>query len=380
MKFRRNAPAVLIITVVIAITMISVVSNRISSQMTASSEEGQFAMMSEIMKSKLVGAENNALSSAEMVAAMPDVKAAFAAKDRERLLAITQDIFRIQHDKYGFTQAQFHELPAVSFLRVHNPKKFGEDLSGYRQMVVDVNRNIAIRKGIEVTTSGVGIFGTLPMTDAAGVHTGSFEMALEFGPLLDALKAAYGFEMAVFIEEKILHEVATSLKGDILNEQNRVGKYIKFYSTHSELVRALVSDADINISEEAHYVRDAVGVPYGVLLQPLYNYAHKQIGVVAISSNFGATRSAAGQALVWQSLLAIAVIIVLIGAILIVLRGLLLQPLVMLGERLAALAQGDCSQTIEDTDSLCEEMQQLAENYEQLRVQIQRSKSVGSEL
>ncbi|TAN70982.1 MAG: hypothetical protein EPN17_03090 [Methylobacter sp.] len=380
MKFRHNAPAVLIITVVIAITIISVVSNRISSQMTASSEEGQFAMMSEIMKSKLVGAENNALSSAEMVAAMPDVKAAFAAKDRERLLAITQDIFRIQHDKYGFTQAQFHELPAVSFLRVHNPKKFGEDLSGYRQMVVDVNRNIAIRKGIEVTTSGVGIFGTLPMTDAAGVHTGSFEMALEFGPLLDALKAAYGFELAVFIEEKILHEVATSLKGDILNEQNRVGKYIKFYTTHSELLRALVSDADINISEDTHYVRDAVGVPYGVLLQPLYNYAHKQIGVVAISGNFGATRSAAGQALVWQSLLAIVVIIVLIGAILIVVRGLLLQPLLMLSERLAALAKGDCSQTIEDTDSLCEEMQQLADNYEQLRAQIQRSKSVGSEL
>ncbi len=370
MKFRHSAPVVLIVAVVIAVTVISVVSNRISSQMTASSEEGQFTMMSQIMQSQLESAENYAVGSAEMMAAMPNVKAAFAAKDRDQLLAITQDIFRIQHEKYGFTQAQFHESPAVSFLRVHNPKKFGEDLSGYRQMVVDVNRNNSIRKGIEVTTSGVGIFGTLPMTDAAGAHIGSFEMAVEFGPVLDELKLHYGFELAVFIDEKILHEVATSLKGDILNDQNRVGKYIKFYSTHSELIKGLVSDADINITEDTHYLREAVGVPYGVLLQPVYNYAHKQIGVVAITSNFSATRSAAGQALVWQSLLAFVVIILLIGTILIVVRGLLLKPLDMLSGRFTALYEGDYGQHIDDADVLSEEMQQLAESYEQLRAQM----------
>jgi hypothetical protein len=370
MKFRHSAPAVLIVAVVIAVTVISVVSNRISSQMTASSEEGQFTMMAQIMQSQLGSAENHAVGSAEMMAAMPNVKAAFAAKDRDQLLAITQDIFRVQHEKYGFTQAQFHESPAVSFLRVHNPKKFGEDLSGYRQMVVDVNRNHSIRKGIEVTTSGVGIFGTLPMTDAAGAPIGSFEMAVEFGPVLDELKLRYGFELAVFIDEKILHEVATSLKGDILNDQNRVGKYIKFYSTHSELIKGLVSDADINITEDTHYLREAVGVPYGVLLQPVYNYAHKQIGVVAITSNFSATRSAAGQALVWQSLLAFVVVILLIGTILIVVRGLLLKPLDMLSGHLTALYEGDYGQHIDDADVLCGEMQQLAESYEQLRAQM----------
>ena len=369
MKFRHSAPSVLIIMIAIAVTLLSIVSNRISSEMTASSEEGQFAMMAEIMQSKIENAENYALSSAEMMAAMPNVKAAFAAKDRDQLLSITQDIFRIQHDKYGFSQAQFHESPAVSFLRVHNPKKFGEDLSGYRQMVVDVNRNNSIRKGIEVTTSGVGIFGTLPMTDAAGAPTGSFEMAIEFGPLLDELKLAYSFELAVFIDEKILHEVATSLKGDILNDQNRVGKYIKFYSTHSELYKSLVTDADINITEDSHYIRDAGGIPYGVLLHPVYNYAHKQIGVVAVSSNFSATRSAAGQALVWQSLLAIVIVILLIGVVLIVIRGLLLKPVEMLSDCFSALVEGNHDKMIEDPETLCDELQKLADSYEQLRQQ-----------
>jgi len=369
MKFRHSAPAALIIAVVLAIVTISIVSNLISANMTLSAEKGQFVMMAEIMQSKMKEAESKAVGSAEMIAAMPSVKAAFAAQDREQLLAITQDIFRIQKEKYGFTQAQFHSLPSTSFLRVHNPKKFGEDLSSYRQMVVDVNRNVAIRKGIEVTTSGIGIFGTVPMTDAAGAHTGSFEMALEFGPLLDALKAAYGFELAVYIDEKTLREVATSLTGDILNEQNRVGKYITFYSTHAELLRSLVTAGDISVSEDVHYIRETTGVPYGVLLQPLYNYAHKQIGVVAVSSNFSATRSAEGQALVWQTLLALISIILLIGVILIVIRGVLLHPLRMLSDRLGALAQGDSSQGIEGADSLCEEMRQLTASYEQLREQ-----------
>lgn len=380
MKFRRSAPAVLIIMVIIAITIISIISNKIAAQMTDSFEDKEFAMMAEIMQSKLKNAENKAINSAEIIAAMSTVKAAFAAKDREQLLVITQDVYRIQHEKYGFSQAQFHELPATSFLRVHNPKKFGEDLSGYRQIVVDVNRNVAIRKGVEITTSGMGIFGTLPMTDAEGKHTGSFEMALEFGSLLDELKASYSFELAVFVDEKTLREVATSLSGDILNEQNRVGKYIKFYTTHSELFRSLVTDKDINISEDTHYIRTAVGVPYGVLLQPLYNYAHKPIGVIAITNNFSATHSAAGQAIVWQSLLAIIAIIMLIGMILIVIRGLLLQPLSLLSEHITALAAGDCEQPLEDTDTLCEEMQQLSESYEQLRTHLQKSKAKGSDL
>ncbi len=380
MKFRRSAPALLIIMVFVAITIISIVSNKIASQMNSSFEDKQFAMMAQIMQSKLGSAENKAINSAEIIAAMPAVKAAFAAKDRDQLLAIMQDVFRIQHEKYGFSQAQFHALPSSSFLRVHNPKKFGEDLSSYRQIVVDVNRNVAIRKGVEVTTSGMGIFGTLPMTDAEGKHTGSFEMAIEFGSLLDELKAGYGFELAVFVDEKILREVATSLSGDILNEQNRVGKHIKFYTTHAELLRSLVTDNDITISEDTQYIRAAVGVPYGVLLQPLYNYAHKQIGVIAITSDFSATHSAAGQAIVWQSLLAIIAIIILTGIILVVVRGLLLQPLAMLNERFNALVTGDCNQIMEDSDKLCEEMQQLSENYELIRIQLQKCKSKGSDL
>ncbi|WP_411878973.1 cache domain-containing protein [Polaromonas sp. YR568] len=371
MKFAKSAPAVLIAAVVVVVAALSFVSNLISHQMANSFEQAQFELVSQIVKSRLHGAESQAISSAELVAAMPAVKKAFAARDRAELLAVTRDAFAAQHEKYGISQAQFHLAPAVSFLRVHNPEKFGEDLAKYRQIVVEVNQANAIRKGIEITTSGIGVFGTLPMTDAAGKSTGSFEMGLEVGPLLDELKKDHGFEMAFFVDEQSLRETATSLKGDIFSEQNRVGKYVKFYATHAELLRPLVVDADINISDESHYVRDSAGVAYGVLLQPVYNYAKKPIGVIAIAKNFSATRSADKQAILWQTLLGIVAIVLLTGVVLVVIRGMLLQPLQLVGDRFADLADGKAG--AEDAppmpSPLCDEIAGLAGSYERLRAQ-----------
>ena len=198
------------------------------------------------------------------------------------------------------------------------------------------------------------------MTDSKGKHTGSFEMGLEFSSLLDELKAAYNFELAVFIDEKMLREIATSLTGATLNEQNRVGEYIRFYTTHTDLLQELVKDNEIDVTAEGtHYIHTVAGVPYGVLLQPLYNYAHKSIGVVAIINDFSATHSAIRQAIIWQTLLAVICVIVLIGLILIVIRGFLLEPLKQVTKGFNALVSGDYQQTIEENDKFCDELKQL---------------------
>jgi len=367
MPFARSAPTVLITSALIVVALLTVVNLQIVNRMTRSAEEGQFAMMAQILQAELKGAENRSMAGAELLAALPSIREAFAGQQREALLALTQSGFQVQKEKFGISQAQFHSLPSTSFLRVHNPAKFGEDLSSYRQMVVDVNRNRAGRKGIEITTSGIGVFGTVPMSDMVGSHTGSFEMACEFGPLLDRLKAAYGFEMAVLIDEKTLKETATSLKGEVFNDVNRVGRFIRFSSTHTDLLKELVTPADVNLVEEVRYIREALGVPYGVLLQPLYNYAHQQIGVIAVSRNFHETRSAAGRAFVWQMLLALLCGIALIGSVLIVVRGLLLGPLVLVGQSLAALADGESSPPVPDADPLCPEMKAVIESVQRIR-------------
>ena len=373
MKFRYSAPSVMIAAVIVVVATISVVSNVISHRMVAAFEKGQFALMSSMLESKLRDAEGKAIATAEAIAAMPAVRKAFADKSRAELLLATRDVFGVQREKYGISQAQFHVAPAESFLRVHRPDNFGDDQSKFRQMVVEVNREKAIRKGIEITTSGIGVFGTLPMSDAQGHAVGSFEVGMEIGPLLDELKKAYGFELALYMDEKALRETAKSMKTDIFTDQNRVGPYVKFYSTHPELMRSLVTDGDIHITEDTHYLRDGSSVPHGVLLQPLYNYAKKQIGVVAVAADFSQTRSADGQAVVWQTLLGFISAVLLTGVVLVVVRGQLLRPMAVLATQVAALADGDANTQALNTDDWCEEMQELSKHSVRLAQRAERS-------
>jgi methyl-accepting chemotaxis protein len=205
------------------------------------------------------------------------------------------------------------------------------------------------------------------MFDDAGQHTGSFEMGLEFSPMLDKIKQSYGLEAAVFIDEKMLREISTDLGGDVLTPEKRVGKYIRFHATHPVLLRSLVIDRDVAVSDATTYERIVAGTPWGVQLVPMYNYMNKQIGVYALAMDFSITRAAQGRSKVWQLLAAMFGVVLTAGMILIVVRGLLLAPLKTLSERFSALSEGDASQPADPVDSYCDELKSLTSSYERLR-------------
>ena len=375
MKFQRSAPRVLIFSVVVVVIAIAVLSNRLFSGLTSAVEQDQFELIRALWSYNLTAAENRALERAELIAALPAVREAFAAGDREALLAQCAEMFKRQKERYGVDRAQFHFPPAVSFLRLHAPEQYGDHQDQFRPMVVAVNRDLFSRKESAIAGTGPAIFGVTSVMDASGQHIGSFELGMSFGPLLHALKAAYRLEMALFVEEQPLRQLmfAEGLDPDVLTEQNRRGKSTKVNSTNWALMKELVSEGDLSGPAEAQYVRSAQDVPYGVVLLTLFNHAGNPIGKVAMARDFSSSRAAAGRSLVWQGLLALTGIVVLAGVILIVVRGLLLRPLEMLSRHFVNLAQGRGDQPIPETEKLCDEMKPLAQAHEQLRTKSQIS-------
>src|ERR1043166_1352267 len=264
MTFRRSAPAAIIAAVVVVIAAVTFASNRLFAGLTASVEDGQFRLMQSIVETALRNAADNALGRAEIIAALPAARESVASKNRDRLLAEYALMFARQKERHGVDQAQFHVLPAVSLLRLQDPATYGDDLTRFRPIVVAVNREKAARKGLAIARNGPAVFGVAPIQDMQGTHVGSFEFGLEFGALLDGLKAAYGLDFALFVEEKPLREFARGLNPAVLSDQNRVGHFIRFHTTNGALVKALVADADLsNVAESTRYVRDALGLPYG---------------------------------------------------------------------------------------------------------------------
>lgn len=368
MKFRRDAPSILIGSVVLIIAALSFFSNRLFSGLTGAIEEKQFHLIETILTSSLNAAQDKALARAEMIARMPEVQASLAARDRAKLLADCAPMFAVQHEKYGMDQCQFHIPPATSFLRLHSPNKFGDDLSIFRPMVASVNQDHITRKGLVIAATGPAIFGVAPVPNPSGEgYAGSVDVGLDFGALLDALKASYQLDLALFAEEDPLRKFSPDLAASAATEDNRRGKLIKLHSTQWDLMKSLVGDADLKTAETRVYIRKAFGSTYGVVILPLRNPAGEPFGVLAAAQDFSASRAASGRSIVLQVLLAIFAVVLLAGAILVVLRGYINRPLQMLNERFASLLGNGDPAPVETLEPWCDEVRDLAETYEKLR-------------
>ncbi|WP_234680499.1 methyl-accepting chemotaxis protein [Bradyrhizobium monzae] len=130
--------------------------------------------------SRIAEESHRAAAMSAVVAAMPATQEAMAKQDREALVRLFGPVFAATKSAYGVEQFQFHTPPATSFLRVHQPAKFGDDLSSFRKTVVDANQEHKVVVGLEGGVAGLGIRGVVPIAQA-GKHLGSVEFGLTFG-------------------------------------------------------------------------------------------------------------------------------------------------------------------------------------------------------
>ena len=141
----------------------------------------------------------NAVTGARIYARSPRVVEAFARRDRDALAALTLPGWEVLHGEHGARQMQFHVPPATSFFRAHRPEKFGDDLSGFRQTVLDANADREPVGGLERGRGGVGVRGVVPVTHA-GEHVGSVEIGLGLDQaFLESFAARNGIDAAVYL-------------------------------------------------------------------------------------------------------------------------------------------------------------------------------------
>jgi len=368
MNVRNHGVAILIGIAGLTIATTTAISTQLFAGMTAAVEQGQFDLMEATVESKLRNTEGRATSRANMLADSPSVRRALAARDREGLNAEIHDIYVTQHEQFGAAVIAFHIPPAEMFLRAHRPESFGDDLSSFRPIVVAVNADHAPRSGIILSRSGISVGAIVPIQAPDGTHAGSTEVGLDFGPMLDDLDESFGLQATFFVLETPLRNIATSVDAAALADDNRVGDHLKWYSTNWALAQSLVGAQDLaGAQEPVRYTREANGVPYGVLLFPVRTAAGDPIGIIAVARDFSPTRAATGRSLVWQALLAVFALLVIAGAVIVVIRGLLLRPLDRVAKAMEALARGDAGSLIADVDAMPSELQDLAKHHETLR-------------
>jgi methyl-accepting chemotaxis protein len=137
-----------------------------------------------------------------LVANIPEVQAAMANGDRDRLAKLFVPAFQPLKADHGAVQMQFHTPPATSFFRVHRPDRFGDDISSFRHTVVTTNNTRKPTQGLEFGLDGLGVRGIVPVLHE-GRHIGSFEFGMSFGQFFfDSFKQRYRVDVALFVQEK----------------------------------------------------------------------------------------------------------------------------------------------------------------------------------
>ncbi|GEM_PF-1263031 len=127
------------------------------------------------------------LGLAMLIAEMPDVKAAIASRDREKLYKLVKPLQeRLVADGVAKIKIHFHLPPGRSFLRVWKPQKYGDDISSFRKTVVTVLKTGKPVSGIEAGRVGLAIRGVAPILDSKGNVMASIETISDLAGLSSA--------------------------------------------------------------------------------------------------------------------------------------------------------------------------------------------------
>ena len=257
---------------------------------------------------------------AAAVAAVPEVVDAFRRDDRARLLALTAPVqAALRREGVAVEQFQFHLPPATSYLRVHQPARFGDDLSAFRATVVAANRDRRAIQGLEGGVAGLGFRGVQPVA-AEGRHIGTVEFGLSLGePFLRAMRERLGVEVA-------------------LHAPGRDGA-LRRVATTAEALPAPGEDVLANQPAPAA-IGDWSGRPHLMLTHRLLDFSGRPIAALVVAKDARDLVAVREAARLWMAGLLLGLVVVAAGAALLLARRIS-GPIVALAGATGRIAEGD---------------------------------------
>lgn len=342
------------------------------------SEEQEQSSVLNLIQSSLQDANKKALARADLISRLPFVKKNLREKSRDELLNNIKPALKAQKERFSVTEAQFHLPPAKSYLRVFKPKAPQEDLSSFRQMILRVNREKVPLSGIEIGRRGIGVRGVVPISDKQG-HIGSFEIAMDFKPILDTLKKTTGYESGVFVDENRMSEVATLIpKPDL--EKIVGGMRVQDASNWKSIRSVITPDIMATTKQVDLKVVKKENESFSLILVPLQDYKGQQIGIIVFTKSLKYLAEIKAS-LFWNNIcLALAQALVITGAASVLFNGLLMRPILALGNRIKMLSQA--VDTIDLVDGSFDELSSRVDEIGQIAkdCQILQNSTINSRL
>ena len=307
------------------------------------------------MEEQLAAAKMSVLSTAEN----KEISRLFAERDRQALLDMLQPSYEAVSDVVS--QFQFHLPDSTSFLRLHDPSKFGDDLSAFRLTVNQANAKKEVVMGLEKGAAGYGFRVVAPMK-FEGQHIGTVEYAGNFDQLfLEEMKKDFPGEYYIYTFD---------------------GEIDGLLSATSEIDNwAISKESRVLLQEGKFSAERSSDNNYGIVLVPFSDYTGQPQGYIKVIQDRHETLSQINS-LRNNMFVFSAAASILIGAVLLLLLTWFLRPLTKMVSITEQVAEGDFTVDIQvknrdEVGLMMEAFQKMLRNLKDLIGSVDNSVNVS---
>jgi len=240
----------------------------------------------------------------------------FKDKNRDAMVQAILPFFQSMKSEHAIAQFQYHLPPATSFLRLHKPGKFGDDLSSFRNTVIrcnDIKRPVV---GLEVGRGGPGLRVVHPVY-VEGQHLGSVEIGGSIKGIMESIKKIFQVEYAIGIREDVFKKAR---RLDASSEDVQIDSLI-YYSHSGERSKQILP-----VMREGQTKYEVDGQTFSTHFVDLEDYSGNPVGRVLLYRNIQAQVTEHTKSLITQFSLSCLLILVILVLLFFVIRGAL-KPL-----------------------------------------------------
>ena len=278
---------------------------------------------------------------------MNDAKDADMQAAREMLRTSLAPVLSGYKESVGSDfKIHFHTPTARSLARLWRKKQakkngqwvdISDDLSSFRNTVIDVNRNREAVMGIEPGRGGFTIRGLAPIRDDSGQHLGSVEVLISFAGILKSMESSGNVKALLYMDKDLL-PITTKLQ-DTAKNPVRDNRFVLVYGQKNQETQNVTSAAFLDSGMQDAAI-SIVGET-GLCAFPVKDYRGETIGTIVLSLDISSQQGMIAGVLWIVGALFLTIILVPIVIILFVLQKSVMEPVNNCAAFATRISRGD---------------------------------------
>ncbi|MCB9208326.1 MAG: PAS domain-containing protein [Ignavibacteriales bacterium] len=365
-SLRFKLPAPVIISYLLLTISIFVITYLNTTDELNETIENNFQVFEKMFGDQVKAKEEDVIMAMNIMMNNDTLISKFAQGDRDGVNDLLFNLYdNSLKKKHEIEQLQFHTPPATSFLRLHKPSKFGDDLSSFRQTVVEANKNKKLISGIEVGRGGPGLRVVMPVENK-GSHIGTVEFGLGLGNILTGINTALNIEYAIGIKKEAFEKAKRfdAAETDIINGD------VIFYDYSKNMIKNNLTTEVLDKSIKRFDVNEKEFASYSF---PIFDYANNSVGYIVLYSDISEHIDTMKASLLQTILIIVAISILASFILTMLLRFTVIKPLEFMSNAADEFSKGNKKTSFEvnKNDELGSLSNSLKEMAQKINTQLQ---------